>query len=108
MLVWEQQLLVVVLPTKESVFWPRVDQPHAYPELARLVENETGIRERFAQALEKEGIPVIDVLSALRKSPTQPYFEDFDSHPNETGHAIIAHETIGWIEANTDLLSPQQ
>jgi hypothetical protein len=81
-------VLVVVLPTKESVFWPRVGD--TVPGLAALVADEARIRQGLVTALQASDIAVVDALPALQAAPSQPYFEDIDGHPNEVGHAVIA------------------
>ena len=83
-------LLVVLLPTKESVFWPRVRDPAAHPGLEGLVANEARLRGELIAALAAREIPHVNVLRPLRSSPAQTYFEDVDGHPNATGHAVIA------------------
>ncbi len=83
-------LLVVLLPTKESVFWPRVRDTSAHLGLARLVADETRLRGELLATLDRAAIPHVDPLHALTSSPTQTHFEDIDGHPNEHGHMIIA------------------
>jgi hypothetical protein len=82
------RILVVVLPTKETVFWPHADQTDR--ELARLVTDEARLTGELTSFLESRGIEVIEVLDLLRDSPSQPYFENIDSHPNALGHRLIA------------------
>jgi hypothetical protein len=48
-------MLLVLLPTKESVFWPRVPSP--VPGLSQLVEDEVRLRAELVQALAAENIP---------------------------------------------------
>lgn len=82
--------LVVVLPTKESVFWPRVGDPSRYPGLERLVRDEARLKRELVATLQQRGIAYVDMLEALRSSPVQTYYEDIDGHPNEDGHKTIA------------------
>lgn len=83
-------LLVVLIPTKESVFWPRVAAPDRHPGLRQLVADEGRLRQEWISDLRANRVKYLDVLDALRVAPTQPYYEDVDGHPNETGQRIIA------------------
>jgi len=83
-------LLVVLIPTKESVFWPRVAAPDHPPGLRQLVTDEERLRQEWISDLRASGVKYLDALGALRAAPTQPYYEDVDGHPNETGQRIIA------------------
>jgi lysophospholipase L1-like esterase len=82
------RMLVVLLPTKESVFWPRVRTP--VPGLSRLAEDEARLRAELVAALAAENIPYVDVLPSLRTAAAQTYFENIDGHPNAEGHRVIA------------------
>jgi hypothetical protein len=90
-------LLVVVIPTKESVFWPRVSDPDRHPQGRELVEDETAFRARLVRRLHDAHIAVLDVLSALQAAMTQPYPENLEDHPNLAGHRIIAEQVAGWV-----------
>jgi SGNH hydrolase-like domain, acetyltransferase AlgX len=80
-------LLVVLHPTKESVFWPR---GRANEQLQRLVGDEARLRAELLAMLDAAGIAYVDVLPILRAASSQPYFENIDAHPNATGHGLIA------------------
>ena len=95
-------LLVVLLPTKESVFWPRVRDPAAHPGLEALVADERRLRSELIAMLTEFEIPHIDVLEPLRSAPAQTYFEDVDGHPNTTGHAVIAATVVGHAQRLLD------
>ncbi len=90
-------LLVVLLPTKESVFWPRIAVPEAHPQLREAVLDEATLGARLVQRLERAGVEVLDVQPALRAASAQPYFENGDGHPNPFGHAVIAERVAGWV-----------
>jgi hypothetical protein len=83
-------LLVVLLPTKESVFWPRITDPDQHPGLREVARDESMFRERLIGHLGEIGIKVLDPLRALRTAATQPYYEHTEGHPNAEGHRIIA------------------
>ena len=80
---------VALLPTKESVFAPRVTDLDAHEGLAALVAAESRLRDELTDVLRANGVPVIDLLSPLRGAPEQPYFVGADNHPNVTGHRAI-------------------
>ncbi len=83
-------LLVVLLPTKESVFWPQVPAPDVHPGLRQLIFDEERLRQEWIADLRASGVAYLDAQEALRAAPNQPYHEDADGHPNETGQRIIA------------------
>jgi len=93
------RLVVVQIPTKETVFAPRVEAAAKHPHLEAIVADEAAFRTRVAHALEARGIPHLDVTPALRAAPTQPYFENADGHPNPLGHRIIAAEVARRLRA---------
>lgn len=86
------KFVVLLAPTKEFVFWPRVRQPEQHPHLAKLVKNEEQLHREMAAYLERRGIEFIDPAPALRSTTEQPYFPNMDGHPNPHGHVIIATE----------------
>jgi lysophospholipase L1-like esterase len=85
-------LLVVLIPTKESVFFDRVADPEAHAQLGELVANENRLREEWIAELRARKIDYIDVRIALSQSRVQPYAEDLDGHPTALGHRLIAAE----------------
>ena len=87
-------LLVLLLPTKESVFWPKIENAESHAELGTLIQVEQQLREELRRHLEGLGIDVIDPLPALRSAYRQPYPPDSDGHPNAVGHGIIAREIL--------------
>lgn len=96
-------LLVVLLPTKESVFAPRVSDHRKHVGFESLSQAESALRERVKRLLSDRGIAFVDPLQALRAAERQPYFEDADGHPNEHGHDLIALEVVGAVN---QLLAP--
>jgi hypothetical protein len=89
-------LLVVLIPTKESVFLTR-ERAIADPTQALLVEREARIRGGFVAALDAASVAHLDLLPALRAAPVQPYFEDADGHPNVAGHRVIGEAVAAWV-----------
>jgi lysophospholipase L1-like esterase len=92
----------VLLPTKESAFWNKIGRPERFTGLRRLVNDEARWRTRLTEALHKEGVPVLDLLPALRDASVQPYFENTDEHPNEAGHRLIAREIATYLSDPSD------
>jgi hypothetical protein len=83
------RFLVALMPTKESVFFPRVTDPDRHPGLRDQVSLENQWRGELMEALESHRIEVIDLLGLLRQAPSQPYYEDVDGHPNFVGNQVI-------------------
>jgi lysophospholipase L1-like esterase len=89
--------VILVLPTKESVFYPRIAKPADHPLLRELVNDESAFRGRLVRRLRDSGVDTLDLLPALRVATTQPYPESLDGHPNVAGHLIIAERVAGWL-----------
>lgn len=92
------QFVVLLLPTKEYVFRPRVEFPGAHKSLAELVRHEERIRNEIIQFMQKNGIEFIDPVGDLRESERQTYFPDGDGHPNALGHQIIAEKILEFMK----------
>ena len=88
---------VVLLPTKESFFAPRVADLDAHDGLAELVAAESRLRDELTAVLRADDIPVLDVLPALRNAPRQPYPVIRDQHPNAAGHRVIGLEAARFV-----------
>jgi hypothetical protein len=82
------ELLVVLLPTKDTVFWPHTNLREGV--LPQLVANEARLKQELISDLNSQRIDVVDATEPLREAPQQPYFEAADSHPNALGHRVIA------------------
>lgn len=89
--------LVVLLPTKDSVFWPRVPDPENHRGLRQLVMDEERLKNTLVSYLREHAIDFVDLLEPLRKAPTQPYFENADGHPNAAGHQVIGREIAAYL-----------
>ena len=92
--------LVLLLPTKEYVFWPRIENPDEHKLLAELVRHEDRIHDELMRYMQDRGIDFIDPVTELRESERQPYFPDGNGHPNALGHKIIAEKVLEFIEGN--------
>jgi hypothetical protein len=93
---------VLLLPTKEYVFWPKVDRPEQHKGLTALIQNEERLRSEMLHFMEENAIDYIDPAPALRASPSQPYFSDADGHPNTTGHEIITEEIVRYLKRSNE------
>ncbi len=83
--------LILLIPTKESVFLPRVANWQAHVDLERLATAERRLRAELARHLAEQDIRHLDILPVLRAASRQPYFGDGDGHPNPHGHELIAN-----------------
>ena len=86
------KLLVVLIPTKETVLWSHADQTN--PALSRLFDNENRLKTELFDFLSSHDIDVVDVSDRLRTATRQPYFENADGHPNAWGNRLIADAVI--------------
>ena len=86
------RFVVVLLPTKEFVFWPKIASPADLPGMVELYEAELHARESLKDYLAPLGVILVDPVDALRESSVQPYFENADGHPNPHGHWLIMQE----------------
>lgn len=88
---------VVLLPTKESVFAPRVADLGAHEGLGRFFAAESRLRADLAAVLGAAGVPFLDLLPPLRGAPEQPFPVGRDGHPNVTGHRVIGLEVARFV-----------
>ncbi len=84
------QVVFLLLPTKESVFAPKVLNSNRHPYFAQLVKDEAAHREALIAHFQKANAAYLDLTPVLRSAEKQPYFENADGHPNQLGHRIIA------------------
>lgn len=84
------RFLVVLLPTKESVFSPRIPRSERSAALDSLVRNEARVHDELIAWMRQRNLAFLDVLPDLRSSAVQPYFMDADGHPDAVGHRVIA------------------
>jgi hypothetical protein len=97
-------LLILILPTKESVFAGRVNaavDPACAAVLQKIVSNEQAARNRIVAALERNGISYVDVLPALKAGveagAERMFLRSGDSHPNEAGYRAIATAILPYV-----------
>lgn len=81
--------VVVLIPTKESVFAPRVTDLNEYPYFESLVTTEARLRAEIHSVLQENSVPTVDLLQTLQDAEHQPYYVSVDGHPNSYGHRLI-------------------
>lgn len=81
--------VVVLIPTKESVFAPRVTDLNEYPYFESLVATEARLRAEIHSVLQENSVPTVDPLQTLQDAEHQPYYVSVDGHPNSYGHRLI-------------------
>jgi len=91
------RILVLLLPTKENVFFPHAKMAGSDRSLETLVANEERLKRECIEGLESRRIAYVDLLQPLRSAPAQPYFEDVDAHLNPAGHRIVAAQVAAWL-----------
>ncbi len=89
------QFVVVVIPTKETVFADYLEHNASLPlddVLDKVIANERIARTQLFTFLGDNHIPSIDTLPALRKSVGQHLYFDgaTDMHPGKNGYHVIA------------------
>lgn len=85
------RFLIVVIPTKETVFHELWQTPSA--SYRKLIENEEHFRKITREFFERAGIEHLDSLPALQEqlaAGIQPFFVSQDGHLNERGQQAIA------------------
>lgn len=91
--------LVVIIPTKESVFADFIegnDSLQHSEKIDRLIENERRVNGIVKSYFREHGIAYLDVLEPLKNAAgnEQIYPNNYNGHPNKNGYRVIA-EFIG-------------
>ena len=95
------ELLIVLIPTKESVFAPSLES--LSDSYSLLVEQEAQIRSEMIAFFDENDIAYLDTLSALQqalKDGILIYPTTFDGHPTGNGYRVIAEVINGYILEN--------
>lgn len=92
------ELLVVVLPTKETVVVGPKDHADTACEevLQQLIADEATLRSGAIAFLEEQGIEYVDLLDAMRSAALEEriYLMSADTHPNGRGYEVVADEML--------------
>jgi hypothetical protein len=88
------RLVVVLIPTKETVFADYLlesSRIHLRDVIAELIDQEGVARKRVVEFLDQRGISHIDALPALRRKSAHRLYtrSDGDMHPNRNGYRVI-------------------
>lgn len=97
--------LVVIIPTKESVFSEFIltsDELSNSEKLKRLIENEDVVNKVVKAYFKDHGIAYVDVLEKLREAAgrEQIYPNNFGGHSNKNGYRIIANSINQYLKSD--------
>lgn len=96
------QLLVVLIPTKESVYAKYLEEDPALAKIAALkslLVNERAVTAIAKAFFEDHGISYLNVLPALQERVARLplYPGNFDGHPNRNGYRVIAESVERYL-----------
>lgn len=99
-------LLVVLIPTKESVYARYLENDPAFERIAAiksLLLNERTVTAKIKAFFEHHGIAYINLLPQLQEQVArfQLYPGNFDGHPNQNGYRIIAESVERYLRQLT-------
>ena len=99
----DTKFLVVIIPTKESVYAEYIEGDKSLPaseKLDRLIANEREVNAEVKEYFDAHGIAYVDVLGALsqKAGSEQLYPANFGGHTNGNGYRIIAETINGYLE----------
>jgi lysophospholipase L1-like esterase len=86
------QFLVLLMPTKEEIYLPLLDDEERAPAIAP-----------FVAAFQAMGIPYLDLTVPLRAGARQGerLFYEVDGHPNATGYGLIARAVLDHLRRDS-------
>jgi hypothetical protein len=96
------QFVVVVIPTKESVFSVYLEHNSKLPlddVIDQVIVNERSARTQLFKFVTDSGIPYVDALPTLQKVVAEGRYPSLyassgtDMHPNKNGYHVIAEAT---------------
>ena len=95
------QLLIAMIPTKESVYARYLENDPALENTAikSLLTNEREVTAIVKAFFENHGIPYVNLLPQLQEQVTrsQLYPGNFDGHPNKNGYRVIAENVERYL-----------
>jgi hypothetical protein len=95
------RFVVVLIPTKETVFREQWQNPSA--NFRTLTETEDRLWKTTKEFLKQNDIEFLEALPALREqlgTSMQSYPVSQDGHPNEAGHRAIAKAVAAYFESH--------
>lgn len=97
------KLLVVLIPTKETVFADYLENNskiHLHEILDRVIKNERVARSALVKFLDSSGIAYLDTLPALKESVGNHLYAQTtrDMHPGKNGYKVIGEAVAGYLK----------
>jgi len=98
------RLLVVIIPTKETVFSEYLEknpQLHLHDALMRVITNERSVKGTLTDFLGRTGIAYLDTLPMLKESAHQQLYAQTtrDMHPSKNGYRVIGEAVSQFIHS---------
>jgi|SRR5579871_3836534 len=98
--------LVVVIPTKESVFSEYLEHNSKLPlddVLDQVIAFDRQARSKLFEALSESGIPYVDALPALRQEVGHQLYArtPTDMHPGKNGYRVIGTAVSDFLKKST-------
>ncbi|MGA8151670.1 MAG: hypothetical protein WB952_12020 [Terriglobales bacterium] len=105
------QFLVVVIPTKETVFWPYIERQPQMPlhdAIEKVFANEQLARDSLFAYFHSAGISSVDALPAMRASAEHRLYARTaqDTHPSRNGYRVIAETLAGALKQDQAFEQP--
>lgn len=96
------KFLVVIIPTKETVFAKYIEQDpklHLYETLHKVIVNERQAKAEMTEYLDDHKIAYVDVLPALERSAEQQLYAQTtrDMHPGRNGYRVIGEAVAEYL-----------
>lgn len=101
------EFLVVIIPTKESVFSEFIlksEEPADFSKINRLMQNEEVVNKLVKTYFRDHSIPYVDMLDPLRNAAgeEQIYPNNFGGHTNKNGYRIIAESINQYLKSDNN------
>jgi lysophospholipase L1-like esterase len=102
-------LIVLLLPTKESVYSELIRNGVSNKLLLKCIENYFTISKEMIDYMEKNNIKYIDLLPIMKENIAKKlYFTNLDIHPNKEGNYIIAQKIYDYLIENKYIENGQE
>ena len=100
------RLLVVIIPTKETVFSEYLEKkprPHLHEALDRVITNERSVRKALLEFLAGAGIAHLDTLPVLKRSAGNQLYAQTtrDMHPGKNGYRVIGEAVAEYLKRSS-------